>query len=177
VRLDGRSDFTHMVMSLVHLYVERDTRRSRSEAERSLELNAYFMLGRHAHGLALTYDGEPAAGVERLLSAAQATRRNVIHPRIMQGAAISAFLLDRFDEAADYAKRADQETPDVGEILITLAAVAAAAGWQAEARAAAEQLLHLFPAFRVATMRRWPFRMGAHHEKFVAALVAAGLPG
>lgn len=176
VRCNERSDFAHITMGLVHLYAESDPARALREAERALQLSPYYALARHTQGLALLFGGDAEAGFFHCLTAAQASSRTVTHHRMLQGAALAAFLSDRTDEAVDLARRADHLLHDVAPTLLILAAASSAAERGEEAGAAAGQLGTLFPDFSLREMRRWPFRREVDHDRFLAALRASGLP-
>jgi tetratricopeptide (TPR) repeat protein len=177
VRCNERSDFAHMVMSLAHLYADRDPERALRAAERSLELSPFYAIGRYMHGLASIFCGQAEQGLATCAATLQASPRMVINHRIMQGAALGAFLAGRHDEAVDWAKRSDQQARDVAPTLLTLAAAAGEGGRRDDAATAAASVLRLFPDFRLSTMRRWPFRHGSDLVRFVDGLAAAGLPG
>lgn len=176
LRYNPRSDFVHMVASLVHLYCEKDADKAQRAAERALELSPFYAIGRYMQGLAMIFGGQAEAGLAICANTILASPRMVMNHRIMQGAALGAFLAGRFDEAVDWAKRSDHQAHDVAPTLLILAAAAAAAGRDDEARATTDRLLACFPDLRLGAMRRWPFRDAADHDRFTAALAAAGLP-
>ncbi|MFN2425493.1 MAG: adenylate/guanylate cyclase domain-containing protein [Candidatus Binatia bacterium] len=176
VRCNDRSDFAHMTLSLVHLYCEGDIDRAFREAARALELSPFYAIARFSQGLAWVFGGRPAEGLEVCTHTLKASPRMVMNPRIMQAAAIGAFLTNRHEEAVDWVKRADHLAHDVAPTLLILAASAAAAGLAEDAASARDRLLALFPDFRLGEMRRWPFRIAADHDRFMESLAAAGLP-
>jgi len=176
VRRNDRSDFAHMTLALIHLYCERDVDRALRESERALELSPYYTLARYTQGLALVFAGRAAEGMPLCRRSVDVSSRLVMNPRIMQGAALGAFLLEQHDEAMDWAKRADHQSHDVAPTLLILAAAAGAAGADGDAATARDRLLTLFPDLRLSELRRWPFRHPADHDRFLAGLVSAGLP-
>ena len=176
VRCNPRSDFAQVMLSMVHLYCDKDADRALRAAERSLELSPYYAIARYMQGLAMMFCGQPAGGLEICVDTLRASPRLVHNPRTMQGAALGAWMLGRHDEAIDWARRSDHVTRDVAATLLIVAAAGAEAGRNADAEAAAARVLAMFPDFRIAAMRRWPFRDEADHDRFVAALRAAGLP-
>ena len=176
VRCNERSDFARMAMSIVHLYAENDPERAVRESRRALELSPYYAIGRYSLGLARAFAGDAEAGLTDCLVAAQASSRTVIHHRMLQAAALAAFVAGRYDEAVDLARRADHLLRDVSQTLFLVAATAHAAGDAGEAASAAAQILAQFPDFSLARMRRWPFRRSDDAERFTAALRGAGLP-
>jgi len=176
VRCNERSDFARMTLSIVYLYCEGDADRALRESERALELSPYYALGRYTRGLAWVFGGRPAEGLALCSHTLQVSPRIVMNHRIMQAAALGAFLVGRHDEAVEWAKRADHLVHDVAPTLLILAAAAAAAGPGEDAAIARDRVLTLFPDFRLGEMRRWPFRNAADHDRFVASLASAGLP-
>ncbi|HXC52387.1 MAG TPA: adenylate/guanylate cyclase domain-containing protein [Candidatus Limnocylindrales bacterium] len=176
VRCNEQNDFARLTMALVHIYAENDPQRALRECERALELSPYFAMGRYGQGLAQLFGGDAERGFTNCVAAAQASSRNVIHHRMLQGAALAAFLCERSAEAFEIATRADHLQRDVAPTLLILAAAAASAGRANEAAAAVGQLLQQFPDFTLSEMRRWPFHRDADNERFVAALRSSGLP-
>lgn len=176
VRHNRASDFAHFALSTAHLYCEHDTERAQREAERALELSPYYALGRFALGLARVFGGDADEGFAICAAAVQGSPRMVHTHRVVQAGALGAFLAGRFDEAVEWAHRSDHQVQDVIPTLVVLAASAASGGRPQEARAAVARVLAQAPEFRIAEMRRWPFRRREHLDRFSAALVAAGFP-
>jgi adenylate cyclase len=176
VRRNERSDFTHSSLALAYLYADRDPVRAVGEAERALELSPFYAIAHLALGSAWVYGGRPAEGLEICRKAIAVNTRLISNHRTMQAAALGALLVDRADEAIDWARRSDQQVHDVAPTLQIEAAACAAAGRTDEAMAARDRLLALFPDFHLGEMRRWPFRHASDFDRFVSWLAEAGLP-
>src|SRR5205085_10734204 len=120
LRCNERSDLAHFTMALVHLYAEQDTDRALRESERALELSPYYAMGRYGRGLAQLFSGDAESGFSSCADAARASSRTVIHHRMLQGAALAAFLCDRGEQAFEHATRADHLLRDVAPTLMIL---------------------------------------------------------
>jgi adenylate cyclase len=176
VRLNERSDFTHSSLGLACLYAGRDPLRAAGEAERALELSPFYAIAHLVLGLAWAFGGRPAEGLEVCRKAIAVNARLISNHRTMQAASLCALLVDRADEAIDWAHRSDQQVHDVCPTLQIQAAACVAAGRTAEAAGTRDRILALFPDFRLGQMRRWPFRNPADFDRFLSWLAEAGLP-
>ena len=91
-------------------------------------------------------------------------------------AAYCFFYTDRYDEAAEAAKRSAHLNPRFVPALTAIAASCALGGQQHAARAAAEHLLEVMPDFRIGDFMRLGRFSTQLNEKYAAALRQAGLP-
>ena len=173
LELNERSAFGHLVQGLLYLHWERDIPAAMLEAERSLELNEGYPLAMGMMGEAKSYSGDPETGVELCTKALETDARFPANHWFMESIALGNFVLENYDAAVDWAKRADQRQRDVPRILLMLTAASAHVG---KADAPAKRLLDVCPDFRTGDLRRWAFEDDADWERFTAGLVNAGLP-
>jgi adenylate cyclase len=90
--------------------------------------------------------------------------------------ASTAFFTDRFEEAATYSSKALQSSPGFSVLHAYLVASHIKLGRPDAARAAAQRLLEIAPAFTIGAFARMGFVRQALMDAFVQALQKAGLP-
>lgn len=175
VRLNEKSDFAHSSLCHALLYCDRDFDTAEREASRSLELNPSFALSMYQLGEVRIFHDRVENGIDLCLKAVDANKRGLANHWIMRVIAIGQFVLGQYEAATDWAKRSDQQMPDVVPTLLILTTSAAHAGQAAEARRAAERLLALHPDITIDSLRRWPFSNSDHWDHFIDGLRKAGL--
>jgi adenylate cyclase len=175
IELNERSDFGHSILGTFHLHGERDIASAIREARRSLELNATYILAMDLLGAAMIFSGDAEAGVAHCLKAAEANPRFPANAWFMQSVALGYFVLQRYDDAVEWARRADQRERNVPRYLLLLTTAAWHAGQFELARREADSLRAAFPEFRLRDLRRWPFRDPGHWSRFCRGLVECGL--
>lgn len=176
IDLNERSDFAHSILGTFHLYGERDVAAAIREAKRSMELNASYIMAMDLLGAAMIFSGDAAAGVAHCLKAAEANPRFPANAWFMQSVALGHFILQRYDDAVEWAQRADQRERNVPRYLLLLTTAAWHAGQFDLARRAADNLRAGFPEFRLCDLRRWPFQDPGHWSWFCRGLIECGLP-
>ncbi len=174
-RLNEKSDFAHYVLSHVHLNCERDFEAAESEARRGLELNPYYSLAMFQLGAVLIFGGRAEEGIDLCVKAMEVNPRGLLNHRVMWHVALGHFVLERYETAIEWAKRSDQQMPDVAPTLLVLTTAAAHADQTDETERAAARLRALHPDFDMAALRRWPFRDAATWDRFTEGLRKAGL--
>ena len=176
IDLNERSDFGHTILGTFHLHGERDTASAIREAKRSLELNTTYIMAMDLLGAAMIFSGDAAAGVAHCLKAAEANPRFPANAWFMQSVALGYFVLQRYDDAVEWAQRADQRERNVPRHLLLLTTAAWHAGRFDLARREAGNLRSGFPEFRLRDLRRWPFQDPDHWSRFCRGLIECGLP-
>ncbi len=171
---------TSEVLRTVHgtylLYVMRDHRAARIEAEESLKLNPDFY---HAINLMsqielFTGDMEKASALaSRCLDCDPGYPYLHLHQRSVGYVyAVSG----KYADAVDSFQRADQAAPGLPQNLIGIAASAQLSGDIAGAQRGMASLLELATDFNLAECDPWPFRDPAEWTPFRDALAASGAP-
>ncbi len=176
LELNERSDFAHMVQGRLYLHWERDTSAAILAAERSLELNAGFVLAMGLMGETKSFAGDPEAGIEYSTKAVETDARFPANHWFMEDIALGNFVREDYDATIEWAKRADQRQRDVPRILLMLTTACAHAGQTDAAAKAAQRLIDACADFRVGDLRHWAFQDPAHWERFTSGLIEAGLP-
>jgi tetratricopeptide (TPR) repeat protein len=128
-------------------------------------------------GMVLIYSDRAKEGIDLCIKAADANPHGPINHRYMWHIALGYFALENFSESIEWARRSDQEMPDVAPTLMILASAAAHAGQADKARRTADRLTSLYPDFELGVLRRWPFRDAEVWARFVGGLELAGLDG
>ena len=113
VRLNEKSDFAHSSLCHALLYCDRDFDTAEREASRSLELNPSFALSMYQLGEVRIFHDRVENGIDLCLKAVDANKRGLANHWIMRVIAIGQFVLGQYEAATDWAKRSDQQMPDV----------------------------------------------------------------
>jgi len=172
VELDPFLARAHATLAwILHWQYRRDD--ALAEFERARESNSNLVDGRY--GLMLAHDGRADEGIAYLM---RIMRREPIPPPINWSYLGNAyFLAGRYEDARRALKAGIESLPDYRPLYLWLAAAAAQAGDEAEARHAASAALALNPEF---ALDRW-----LHHirlaraedaERLAAGMRKAGLP-
>jgi adenylate cyclase len=135
--------------------------------------------------VALTYSalihvllGETETGMEHAQRALRLSPSDPMNFPAHQALAYGNFALERYEEAANAARRAVRVNPGFSTLHTFLVAPLVLLGRTAEAQETAQRLLALEPAFTIGRLRfvRIPGVAESVKAKFTAALAAAGLP-
>jgi adenylate cyclase len=145
-----------------------------THAERALALdpNSSAILFSSAAGLA--FSGRPEDAIPLLQ---KAVRLNPFAPAVYFDALSTAYrMVDRFDEAVEQAKKAVERERENQYSNLTLASAFVLAGREAEARAAAAEVLKINPMFSLEQYARIiPIRDRSFIDRTIDALHKAGL--
>jgi len=175
VQLNPQSEVSHVVLSFVLLICFGEFEEAEDAAKRSLELNPSYAVAMFHLGMVLIYSGRAKEGINLCIKAADANPHGPLNHRYMWNVALGYFALENFSESIEWARRSDQEMPDVAPTLMILTSAAAHAGQADKARRTAGRLISLYPDFKLGALRRWPFRDPEVWARFVSGLELAGL--
>jgi TolB-like protein len=159
-------------------YVVRDLELGAALIDRALGLNSNLAEAWSYGGWVKNFLGEPEAAIERF---ARAMRLSPLDPRVTVmrgGTAFAHFFLGRYDEAASWAAKALQDSPDFQGGLRIAAASNAMAGRPEQAHKAMARLRQLNPVLRVSTLKDvlGPYRRAEDLSRLEEGLRRAGLP-
>ncbi|MHC4409883.1 MAG: tetratricopeptide repeat protein, partial [Planctomycetota bacterium] len=176
VRLDENDPFAHVALGRVHTNIgEHDN--AIAACDRAIALNpnyanAYF--GR-AHSLWLS--GRPEEALSSHDRAMRLSPRDPVLWAFMASKAIALLLLDRYDEALEWSRRAQQQPAFAIWALMPEVSALALLGRLDEARSAMERVKQLKPDVSVAFVDlALPFSQADDREHFLRGLIQAGLP-
>ncbi len=176
VALDARDARSHHILGLVGLYSRRHDESIR-KFETAIDLDPNYAGAMADLGQALAWSGES----ERV--AAEINRAMRLSPRDLRKAGWIAWLgfadfaAERYEDAAEWARKAVQENPKLPQGHILLAASCGQLGRIDEARAALAERLRASPGLTVDAVRsRLPWKHHADMERFLDGLRKAGLP-
>jgi adenylate cyclase len=176
VRLNGESDYAHLVLGHAHLLAAGDFDAARAEAEQCFQINPYYSFGFSLLGFVSTMSGQAEQGVELGLKTLKATPRSAGDHWTMQRIALGHFALGDYAAAMDWASRSCQRQPDSTRALLILASAAGQAGDDVKVGQAADRIMALHPEFRICDFGNWPFRDPEPAAHLVEGLRLAGLP-
>jgi TolB-like protein/Tfp pilus assembly protein PilF len=176
VSLDDREPFAHFALGRVQT-LSGKLEGAIAELEQAIDLNPNFAHAYYGLGLALVWVGQPAQALDRIDTALRLNPRDPSAWTFQAGRAIALFLLDRLDEAADWARRSTQSVSDNLWSHGVEAVVLAHLGREREAAAALAQVYRLKPDFSAEFVREvFPFQIAAHRDRFLEGLRKAGMP-
>jgi TolB-like protein/class 3 adenylate cyclase len=173
VELDDTLDWSHMLLASIYL-VKRQFEKAVAEAERAVALNPS---GADAYTCLSGIIGCSGRWEESVVFGEKSIRLNpnpTVYYYHWLGRAY--FMTERYDEAIDTWKKALNLSPDYLNAHAFLAACYSSVNRQAEAAAAAKEVLRINPKFSIESYaKRLPYKNKADIERYVAALRKAGL--
>jgi TolB-like protein/Tfp pilus assembly protein PilF len=141
----------------------------------ALNQNSAFAWGLSA--LTFAYLGRADEALERLQNVWRLTPFDPLDFYFWIIAGIAEFVAGRYSEAASWLRKSRRANPRFRPCLRTLAATLAQSGQRAEARAVAQELLQIEPAFTVSSFIGWyPMQRPDDLDRLAVGLRAAGLP-
>ena len=176
VSLDDKDAMAHWALGRVYTQMG-ESEAAIAELKTAVAINPSYAHGHYNLGLALALAGHAE---EALPHIDQALRLNPHDPSLwtfLTGGAIALILLHRYEEAADYARRAVRHPTANFLAPATLAAVLGHLGDTKGARVALEQVYRLRPDFSKGLIRRlFRFRNEAERACFLDGLAKAEVP-
>ena len=153
-----------------------DLENARREAERSLELNVHSPVAGLLLAQTMIYGGAPEEGIARAMQAAEIFKRVPIYYAALYWVAMGHFVCCRYEEAIDWAARAQLQAPNQPRSLIVQIAASAHSGDIEATKSHAGRLLAAYPEFNLAALRRLPFSDPEPWDRIVDGLRKAALP-
>lgn len=162
----------HVTLGTVYL-LRKQPEQARAEAERALAIDPNLADGYALLAKILNTVGNP---VEAIGEAEKAVRLGSPNPVYLFDLGHAYYLSGRYEEAIVTLKKFTSNNPNILHAQLVLAIAASEAGREADARAAATEVLRISPNFSLAVMReREPHTDPAVIERRVVALHKAGL--
>jgi len=175
VQLNPRSDVAQSVLGSVLTACGGDLDTAEGAARRSLELNPSYTIAMWMLGSIQIYAGRPESGIALCRKALETFPRDPHNHRIMFYIGLGYFVSGDYRKSVEWARRSDQQLPNVARTLLLLTTAAANGGEIGEARSAATRLLEQHPDFQMTDLHRWPFRDAGIWDRFVDGLNQVGL--
>jgi adenylate cyclase len=173
IALDESEAIAHATLGHFYAYAGQfDKAVAHAERGLALDPNSYGVL--HNAASALTYSGRPEDAIPLLH---KAIRLNPFAPLTFGSVLGAAYcMVGRFDEAVEHAKKTVERIPKNQFIYVFLAAACILAGREAEARAAAAEVLKINPTFSMEQFAKTlPYRDTSQIDRMVNALRKTGL--
>lgn len=174
--LKPSNEVVRMTHGCFLLYVMRDHRAARIEAEEALRLNPDFYHSINLMSQVETFCGDRDRALELALRGIDCDPAYPYLHIYQRGAGYVYAALGRYDEAVDCFDRADRAASGLPQNLIGIAACAQLAGSSDSARNAIASLMETAPDFNLREMAAWPFRDQADWQPFRDALAVCGAP-
>jgi len=173
--LDNRDAMAHYVLGRLYMLLG-DQESALAESEQAIELNPSLALGHFGLGHALMLMGRPNDAMAELDIAMRLSPRDPIMWVFECTKATALVLMDDFDQALDYARRAARHANTGLWASVAMTSVLGHLGRAEEAGAALRNLLGIKPDFAPEFIRTYlPFDRQEDHEQYVAGLRKAGL--
>ena len=158
------------------LTIARRPKEALAAARRALDLDPNSAHGHNVLGFALACDGKGAEAIEAIERVMRISPRDPIKAGYYISAGFANVVAGRYPEAAEWARRALAELPDLPNGHFLLAASAAQAGLLDEARAAMAAARRLQPRISLARVERSvPLAHAADRARYIEGLRLAGL--
>ena len=175
IQADPVEPWPHFAAGYVHV-VSRGFDKAVAELTEAIDLNPSFAFAHMILGCAYGYGGMPDDGLHHLALARQLSPRDFTRSGNFSTCGLCCFVAGRFDEAADWERRAVELHPDFGTAWRTYAAAAGMAGRRAEAAHALKEAKRLQPTLSADWVERFhPIVKASDRALYIEGLWAAGL--
>jgi TolB-like protein/Tfp pilus assembly protein PilF len=175
IQNDPDDPWPHFAAGYVHM-VSRGFDKAVAELTEAIDLNPSFAFAHMILGCAYGYGGMPADGLHHLALATRLSPRDFTRSANYSTCGMCCFVAGRFDEAADWERRAVELYPDFGTAWRTYAAAAGMAGRREEAAHALKEARRLQPTLSADWVERFhPIVKASDRAIYIQGLRAAGL--
>jgi TolB-like protein len=175
IQADPDDPWPHFAAGYVHM-VSRSFDQAVAELTEAIDLNPSFAFAHMILGCAYGYGGMPVDGLHHLALATRLSPRDFTRSANFSTCGLCCFVAGRFEEAADWERRAVELHPDFGTAWRTYAAAAGMAGRREEAAHALKEAKRLQPTLSVAWVERFhPIVKASDRAIYIQGLHAAGL--
>ena len=178
IALDDRDANSHFIMGRIHL-IRREYDQSISELRTAIDLNPCFATAYCGLGDSLSYSGRMAEAIPHFEEAIRLSPHDPRRWAYLVYGSLALMLLERYEEAADWATRATGVPNATFWAFAQLVAVLVRDGKMDEAKAAAENLMAKEPEFssaRFAQQFLFYHQDQSQTELYSGTLDQVGLP-
>lgn len=176
VSLDGRSDFAHFVLGRV-LVMAGQFDRAIAELERSVAINPSYAHGLYGLATALYWNGRAEEAMPKFEHAMRLSPRDPLFWGMLCYRGVCSIVLDRYDEAIDWIRKAINEMPEHFWPHLLHAMALAGLDRLDDAGRAIDQARRINPDFSIATVvATAPNAYPDYMERIRRLLTKAGLP-
>ncbi len=176
VRLDENDPFAHVALGRVHT-AKGEHDEAIECCNRAIALNPNYASAYFGRAHSLWMSGRPAEAVLSHDEAMRLSPRDPLMWAFQASKAIALILLERYEEALDYARRAQRHPNTALWAFMPEVSALGLMGRLDEARGALERVHRLKPDVTCSFATRvLPFSRAADREHFVRGLLVAGVP-
>jgi adenylate cyclase len=177
IELDPEDAFTLTVAAHLLSFAAKRPGEAAELFESALKLDENSAFAWAMSALTCAYQGRADEALERLRNVWRLSPFDPLHFYFWIVAGIAEFVAGRYDEAIAWLRKSRRANSRFSPCLRTLAACFALAGDEANACAAARELLEVDPSFRISTFLAWyPLQRAEDLERLEAGLRLAGVP-
>jgi len=176
VRLDGNDPFAHVALGRIHT-AKGEHDEAIQCCERAIDLNRNYASAHFGRAHSLWQSGRPAEAVRSHDEAMRLSPRDPLMWAFQASKAIALILLERYEEALDYARRAQRHPNTALWAFMPEVSALSLMGRIDDAKAALERVRRLKPDVTCSFATQvLPFSRAADREHFVRGLLLAGVP-
>ena len=176
VTADDGDAAAHTALAIYELFSGRHEEAQR-RLRAAIEIDPNSAFARGYLGVSCAFAGDYDGTVTNCEEAIRLSPRDALLAIFLLCQGWAALIIERYDEAVDFATRAAAANPEFTDIYAVLAAAHGHLGNTAPAREALDQLLSRMPGLTASDDRvNRPFARAEHRERFLDGLRKAGLP-
>ena len=146
VKIDERNPVARFALGLACQH-SRQPEKSIPEFETAIELNPNSAHNHWGLGASFLYAGDPEAAIERIRIAIDLSHQDAYSGHFIARMAEAHLLLERYEEAVEWARRALRQPGAIWPMAMLLASALGHLGRTAEGGQAVEEMLRLNPNF------------------------------
>jgi TolB-like protein len=175
IQAEPDDPWPHFAAGYVHM-VSRSFEQAVAKLTEAIDVNPSFAFAHMILGCAYGYGGMPVDGLHHLAVASRLSPRDFTRSANFATCGLCHFIAGRFDEAADFERRAVELHPDFGTAWRTYAAAAGKAGRHVEAARALKEARRLHPTLSIAWIEDFhPIVKSSDRAIYIEGLRAAGM--
>ena len=174
--LDESDWLAHTMLGLSDMWSRHDYDLSISRINRALQLNPSASVAHHSAACSLDFAGQPEDAIRHIMTIMRLDPNYANNAALFSDLSLSYIQLEKFDDAALYARKSASLRPDYPRVYHRLACALGHLGQDDEANSALDRIFKLHPGFNAEYVRStYPFKERRHLEILLDGLMKAGL--
>lgn len=174
--LDESDWLAHTMLGLSDMWSRHDYDLSITRINRALQLNPSASVAHHSAACSLDFAGQPEDAIRHIMTIMRLDPNYANNAALFSDLSLSYIQLEKFDDAALYARKSVSLKPDYPRVYHRLACALGHLGQDDEANSALDRIFKLHPGFNAEYVRStYPFKEPQHLEILLDGLMKAGL--